>query len=175
MPDGTYPLLAQYVVTDDPPAPSPLVRQVDRDPVGFVATLKRQLGKGIWLCGGGDLATQLLDEIWVKVTPPSCSPATLLPPAATISACARVRINNWGVLSIWRRGYKKTPFAVWKHTARPERHGDLTAAFSIAGPVNYFPRPRRRGRSVRSDPARRNVFRRMLNLSANSYVEPPAS
>lgn len=70
MPDGTYPLLAQYVVTDDPLAPSPLVRQVDRDPVGFVATLKRQLGKGIWLCGGGDLATQLLDEIWVKFTPP---------------------------------------------------------------------------------------------------------
>jgi len=51
------------------------------------------------------------------------------------------RVSGFAVVEIWRRGHKMNPFAVWKQTARPERHGDLTAAFSIAGPVNYFPRP----------------------------------
>ena len=51
MPDGTYPLLAQYVVTDDPLAPSPLVRQVDRDPgVGLLVWWQFLRGFPGW-CG----------------------------------------------------------------------------------------------------------------------------
>jgi dihydrofolate reductase len=33
------------------------------DPVEFVRQLKKQDGLDIWLCGGGDLAGQLLDEV----------------------------------------------------------------------------------------------------------------
>jgi dihydrofolate reductase len=42
------------------------------DPVEFVRTLKQEDGLDIWLCGGGDLAGQLLgevDELVVKVSP----------------------------------------------------------------------------------------------------------
>ena len=70
--DGAYPHLTQYVVTHEPLPPSPSVQRVDRDPAGFIADLKRQPGKDIWLCGGGNLAAQLLDEIdeiQIKVSP----------------------------------------------------------------------------------------------------------
>lgn len=70
--DGAYPHLAQYVVTHEPLPSSPSVQRVDRDPAGFIADLKRQPGKDIWLCGGGNLAAQLLDaidEIQIKVNP----------------------------------------------------------------------------------------------------------
>lgn len=72
LPDGAYPHLAQYVVTHAPLPSSSSVQQVDQDPREFVADLKRQPGKDIWLCGGGNLAAQLLDEIdeiLVKVNP----------------------------------------------------------------------------------------------------------
>ncbi|MFI5906076.1 dihydrofolate reductase family protein [Dactylosporangium sp. NPDC051541] len=45
---------------------------VDRDPVEFVRELKQQDGLDIWLCGGGDLAGQLLgevDELVIKLSP----------------------------------------------------------------------------------------------------------
>ena len=35
----------------------------DADPVEVVRELKAQDGTGIWLCGGGDLAGQLVDEV----------------------------------------------------------------------------------------------------------------
>ncbi|MET7419598.1 dihydrofolate reductase family protein [Dactylosporangium sp. NPDC005555] len=35
----------------------------DTDPAGFVRDLKRRDGLDIWLCGGGRLAAQLVDEI----------------------------------------------------------------------------------------------------------------
>ncbi len=42
------------------------------DPIEFVRTLKREHGLDIWLCGGGDLAGQLLsevDELVIKLNP----------------------------------------------------------------------------------------------------------
>lgn len=39
------------------------VELTERDPVEVVRELKRQDGKGIWLCGGGQLAAALADEI----------------------------------------------------------------------------------------------------------------
>lgn len=42
------------------------------DPVAFVRALKQQDGLDIWLCGGGDLAGQLLaevDELVIKLSP----------------------------------------------------------------------------------------------------------
>lgn len=50
----------------------PSVTRVEGDPVAVVADLKRRDGRDIWLCGGGDLAGQLIDEIdelQVKVNP----------------------------------------------------------------------------------------------------------
>ncbi|ROR53411.1 dihydrofolate reductase [Luteococcus japonicus] len=70
--DGAYPHLNQYVVTRRPLPDSPSVQRVSEDPAQFVADLKRQPGKDIWLCGGGDLAAQLLDlidELQLKVNP----------------------------------------------------------------------------------------------------------
>lgn len=70
--DGAYPHLAQYVVTHSPLPGSRVVQRVSEDPAAFVAALKREPGKDIWLCGGGDLAAQLLDlidELQLKVNP----------------------------------------------------------------------------------------------------------
>lgn len=44
-------------------SPDPLVELVRGDPRAFVRELKKQPGRGIWLCGGGELATVLFDEI----------------------------------------------------------------------------------------------------------------
>ena len=41
----------------------PAVEIIADDPVGRVRKLKTEQGKGIWLCGGGNLAYQLLPEI----------------------------------------------------------------------------------------------------------------
>jgi dihydrofolate reductase len=68
-----YGHLRQYVFSRSvPPAPEPEVEVVDGDPVAFVQALKKQDGMDIWLCGGGDLAGQLLpevDELVVKLSP----------------------------------------------------------------------------------------------------------
>lgn len=48
------------------------VELVSTDPITFVRELKQQLGKDIWLCGGGNLATALsseIDEMILKVHP----------------------------------------------------------------------------------------------------------
>lgn len=69
---GAYPHLAQYVVTRRSLPGSPSVQRVSEDPAQFVADLKREPGRDIWLCGGGDLAAQLLDlidELQLKVNP----------------------------------------------------------------------------------------------------------
>ncbi|WP_341926262.1 dihydrofolate reductase family protein [Nocardioides psychrotolerans] len=69
---GAYPHLRQVVVTHrDLPAPSG-VEVVAGDVLARVAELKAEPGKDVWLCGGADLAGQLLDlvdEIQVKVNP----------------------------------------------------------------------------------------------------------
>jgi dihydrofolate reductase len=68
-----YAHLKQYVFSRSAkPAPEPEVEIVSGDPVELVRRLKREDGLNIWLCGGGDLAAQLLpevDEVIVKVNP----------------------------------------------------------------------------------------------------------
>ncbi|MFJ4775060.1 dihydrofolate reductase family protein [Streptomyces sp. NPDC088762] len=44
-------------------SPDPAVEVTDEDPVALVRKLKQEDGLGIWLCGGSDLAGQLLPEI----------------------------------------------------------------------------------------------------------------
>lgn len=68
-----YDHLRQYVFSRTlPPADYPDVEIVAGDPVAFVRELKQQPGGDIWLCGGGQLAGQLLpevDELVVKLHP----------------------------------------------------------------------------------------------------------
>lgn len=68
-----YAHLRQYVFSRSLPASDdPAVQVVSGDPVAFVQGLRQQPGRDIWLCGGGDLAGQLLpevDELVVKVNP----------------------------------------------------------------------------------------------------------
>ncbi|MFC0002935.1 dihydrofolate reductase family protein [Micromonospora siamensis] len=59
-----YAHLQQYVFSRSlAPSDHPDVRIVADDPASFVRELKRQPGGDIWLCGGGQLAGQLLDEV----------------------------------------------------------------------------------------------------------------
>ena len=61
LPGGAYPHLRQVVATHrDLPSP---VETVSGDVRAAVARLKEEPGADIWLCGGADLAGQLLDEI----------------------------------------------------------------------------------------------------------------
>ncbi len=54
----------QYVVSRSLAAPpDPQVRLISGDLAAEVRELKARDGLGIWLCGGADLATQLIDEI----------------------------------------------------------------------------------------------------------------
>ncbi|MEH0938696.1 dihydrofolate reductase family protein [Micromonospora psammae] len=68
-----YAHLRQYVFSRSlAPADHPDVEIVDGDPVAFVRELKQRDGEDIWLCGGGQLAGQLLpevDELVLKVNP----------------------------------------------------------------------------------------------------------
>ena len=70
-----YPWLATYVIsTTVDPNIDPNVTVVAEDAAGFVRALKQRDGRGIYLCGGGQLATQLLaqdliDEIILKLSP----------------------------------------------------------------------------------------------------------
>lgn len=68
-----YAHLKQYVFSRTAEAaPEPEVEIVTGDPVELVRRLKLQDGLDIWLCGGGDLAAQLLpevDELVVKLNP----------------------------------------------------------------------------------------------------------
>ncbi|MFE9575822.1 dihydrofolate reductase family protein [Nocardia sp. NPDC006044] len=68
-----YAHLKQYVVsTTLPENPDPDVELIASDPLGKVRELKRDNGLGIWLCGGGELAQELLpeiDQIFLKLYP----------------------------------------------------------------------------------------------------------
>ncbi|AKF11585.1 dihydrofolate reductase family protein [Sandaracinus amylolyticus] len=70
-----YPMLRQYVFSRSlERSPDPAVELVRDDVVGCVRALKEEHGKDIWLCGGGELASALLeadlvDEIIVKLSP----------------------------------------------------------------------------------------------------------
>ena len=71
-----YPHLRQVVFTHDPErsvdGDSGTVEFTNEQPGDVIRRLKAGDGVGIWLCGGGDLASQLVDEIdalVVKVNP----------------------------------------------------------------------------------------------------------
>lgn len=70
-----YPSLDQYVVSRSiDPSPGDAVTIVKDDLIEFVTRIKTETGKAIWLCGGGDLASQLLnagliDELIIKLNP----------------------------------------------------------------------------------------------------------
>ncbi|KAA8885149.1 dihydrofolate reductase [Nocardia colli] len=68
-----YAHLKQYVVsTTLPENPDPDVELIASDPLAKVRELKRDNGLGIWLCGGGELAQELLpeiDQIFLKLYP----------------------------------------------------------------------------------------------------------
>ncbi|GAB0101998.1 dihydrofolate reductase family protein [Nocardia sp. JMUB6875] len=62
--DSPYNHLKQYVFSKTlEPVDNPQVDIVSGDPVELVRRLKKEAGKNIWLCGGADLAGQLIDEI----------------------------------------------------------------------------------------------------------------
>lgn len=63
-----YPHLRSYVVTHHPdrelPGPTgPRLQLTGEDPTELVRRLKHEDGAGIWLCGGGELAASVVDEI----------------------------------------------------------------------------------------------------------------
>jgi len=71
-----YPHLQSFVVTHHPerevPGDTGELTITDEDPVALVRRLKQEEGSGIWLCGGGQLASSLVDEIdrlVIKVNP----------------------------------------------------------------------------------------------------------
>lgn len=68
-----YPHLDQYLISQTlATSPDANVQLVSSDLPQFVRDLKKQPGKGIWLCGGGSLASELLteiDEVILKVNP----------------------------------------------------------------------------------------------------------
>src|SRR5262249_2468432 len=68
-----YPHLRQYLFSRTlRESPDPHVGLARGDPVAFVRALKGGSGKGIWLCGGGELAAALfgeIDELILKVNP----------------------------------------------------------------------------------------------------------
>lgn len=69
---GAYPHLRQIVVSHDPSLGNGAIEIWDDDVAAQVEVLKHASGRDIWLCGGGNLAGQLLtqiDVIEVKVNP----------------------------------------------------------------------------------------------------------
>lgn len=69
---SAYPHLDQYVVTHQPVPDDPTVTVVRSDPGALVRDLKKQPGQDIWLCGGANLAGQLIeqiDEFQLKINP----------------------------------------------------------------------------------------------------------
>lgn len=70
--DGAYPHLRQIVATHQLLPASPHVEIMAGDIAARVAELKDGPGRDIWLCGGGQLAGQLvdlIDEIQLKINP----------------------------------------------------------------------------------------------------------
>ena len=71
-PASPYPHLKQLVVTRHPESLPPEIVAVQGPLDDHVADLKRQDGRAIWLCGGSDVAGQLLpsiDRLVLKISP----------------------------------------------------------------------------------------------------------
>ena len=69
---SAYPHLEQHVVTHGELPDDPSVTRVEGDVAGHVRRLKAGVDGDVWLCGGADLAGQLveeIDEIQVKLNP----------------------------------------------------------------------------------------------------------
>ncbi|MBJ8342598.1 dihydrofolate reductase [Antrihabitans sp. YC3-6] len=69
---NAYPHLRTIVFSRSLQLDDPTVTVTAEDPVAVVADLKREDGLGIWLCGGGTLASALvaeIDELIVKTYP----------------------------------------------------------------------------------------------------------
>ncbi|MGF1662099.1 MAG: dihydrofolate reductase family protein [Kineosporiaceae bacterium] len=69
---SAYPHLRQYIATHRELPPDPTVTTVAGDVGAVVRDLRSLPGRDIWLCGGADLAGQLIDEIdeiQLKVNP----------------------------------------------------------------------------------------------------------
>ncbi len=67
-----YPHLREVVVSARHTPPSDAVQHVTGDPAATVRALKAEQGTGIWLCGGGVLASALreeIDRLVLKVSP----------------------------------------------------------------------------------------------------------
>lgn len=68
-----YPHMQQYLFSQSfLESPDPAVELVTKNPLAKVKELKQGVGKDIWLCGGGEVATQLfseIDELILKVNP----------------------------------------------------------------------------------------------------------
>ncbi|NBE96169.1 dihydrofolate reductase [Nonomuraea sp. KC401] len=59
-----YPHMRQYVISNTiKSVDEPAIELVPGDPLGLVRRLKQEDGLDIWLCGGGNVAAQLLPEI----------------------------------------------------------------------------------------------------------------
>ncbi len=68
-----YPQMKQYLFSRTlRESPDEHVELISGDAIAAVKELKKQTGKDIWLCGGGDLATTLfseIDELILKMNP----------------------------------------------------------------------------------------------------------
>ena len=58
--EWVYPDLTSYVVTHSPLPDTHNIRFTDEDPCRLVERLKAEKGKDIWICGGAQLAGQLI-------------------------------------------------------------------------------------------------------------------
>ena len=80
VPDFPYPDKTNYVFTRSPSQPdTEHVRFVSGDIAGFVRSLKEEPGEGIWLVGGGQINTimlnaGLIDEVSPDAVPPGPGP-----------------------------------------------------------------------------------------------------
>ncbi|MEV0528621.1 dihydrofolate reductase family protein [Streptomyces sp. NPDC050439] len=80
--DNAYPHLRHLVFSRSlTESPDPRIELVGDDPVARVRELKKEDGKGIWLCGGGELAGVLfaeIDQLIVKLAPMAIGSGTPL-------------------------------------------------------------------------------------------------
>ncbi len=57
-----YPNLTSYVITHHESPSSNIVQFTQQAPGSLIRKLKQQAGKDIWICGGADIAGQLIQE-----------------------------------------------------------------------------------------------------------------